>query len=126
MAEAGLVEAGERGSRERQPYHLTDAGRDAFREWLLREPGPEQIRYPLLLTIMFGRHLPPGLLARFLAAHRHVHATRLAGYRELRDATADDDPYARATIDFGLRYEQAVLDWFEHLTPEISSDPPIG
>jgi DNA-binding PadR family transcriptional regulator len=118
MAEAGLVEAGERESRERRPYHLTDAGRAAFREWLQREPGPEQIRYPLLLTIAFGRHLPTERLATFVAAHRVVHAARLAGYRELRGSVAGD-PYALATLDFGMRYEQAVLDWFDDLPPEI-------
>jgi DNA-binding PadR family transcriptional regulator len=119
MAETGLVAAGEKGSRERRPYRLTDAGRAAFLDWLRREPGPEQIRYPLLLTIAFGRHLPPGQLATFVAAHRVVHAARLAGYRELREALGDDDPYAVATLDFGIRYEQAVLDWFDHLPPEI-------
>ena len=36
MAEAGLVEPGERGSRERRPYEITDAGRAAFAEWLER------------------------------------------------------------------------------------------
>ena len=66
MAEGGLVRAGEIGPRDRQPYELTDAGRAAFADWLEREPGPEQIRYPLLLTIAFGRHLEPGRLAAFV------------------------------------------------------------
>lgn len=30
MAEAGLVERGEQGPRDRQPHALTDAGRAAF------------------------------------------------------------------------------------------------
>src|SRR5438105_4270576 len=58
MREAGLVAAGRTGPRERQPYRITAAGRTAFRGWLESEPGPEQIRYPLLLAISFGRHLP--------------------------------------------------------------------
>ncbi len=60
MAEGGLVEAGERGPRDRQPYTITDAGRAAFAGWVDREPGPETIRFPLLLTILFGMHLPIG------------------------------------------------------------------
>jgi hypothetical protein len=88
------------------------------RSQVYREPGPEQIRYPLLLTIAFGRHLPTGRLAEFVAAHRVVHAARLEGYRELRGSVAGD-PYALATLDFGMRYEQAVLDWFDSLPPEI-------
>jgi DNA-binding PadR family transcriptional regulator len=119
MADAGLVEAGERGSRERRPYRLTDAGRAAFQEWLRREPGPEQIRYPLLLAIAFGRHLPRDRMAAFVAAHRRAHAGRLARYLELRPALGAD-PYGLATLDFGIRYEQAVLDWFDALPPEIA------
>jgi len=124
MAEAGLVEAGERGPRDRQPYSLTEAGRAAFAEWVGREPGPESIRFPLLLTVLFGRHLPPEQLARFLERQRSVHADRLAGYqRQHREAVAagarDIEPYALATLEFGIAYEQAVLDWFDALPPKL-------
>ncbi len=124
MEAAGLVVAGPPGPRERRPYELTDAGRAAFRQWLEQRPGPEQIRYPLLLTMAFGRHLAPGKLAAFVADHRKVHAERLEGYLALRaDAGGNLDPYAAATLDFGIRYESAVLDWFDHLPPEIAGQP---
>jgi DNA-binding PadR family transcriptional regulator len=103
MDTAGLVMAGEVGPRERRPYHLTDAGREAFVAWLDREPGPEQIRYPLLLTMAFGQHLSPG---------------RLAG--------EGLDAYAGATLDFGVRYERAVLDWFDHLPDEVGGGAAGG
>lgn len=121
MAEVGLVEAEATGRRDRRPYRLTDAGRAAFHAWLLREPGPEQIRYPLLLTMAFGRHLPPEVLAGFVARHRDAHAARLAGYQADRDATVGGlDAYATAALDFGIRYETAVLEWFDHLDPSIT------
>jgi DNA-binding PadR family transcriptional regulator len=123
MAEAGLVTAGERGRRDRRPYTITRAGRDAFAEWVGHEPGPELIRFPLLLTIAFGRHLPPERLAGFVAHHREVHAQRLASYRETRAAltaeASEPDPYALATLDFGLIYEEAVLAWFDRLPPDV-------
>jgi DNA-binding PadR family transcriptional regulator len=127
MAEAGLVEAGERGRRERRPYSLTEAGRAAFAEWVGREPGAETIRFPLLLTLLFGRHLPAGRLAEFLEAHRAIHAGRLADYeRQHRDAVAagavDAAPYALATLEFGLAYERAVLDWFDRLPSVVNRD----
>jgi DNA-binding PadR family transcriptional regulator len=138
MAEAGLVEAGERGPRDRRPYRLTEAGRAAFAEWVLREPGPESIRFPLLLTVLFGRHVPPERLEKFLDQHREVHVSRLAGYqRQHREAAAagarDAEPYAIATLEFGIAYERAVLDWFDRLPPKLRraaarqpdrSDPP--
>lgn len=121
MADAGLVEAGERGRRDRQPYAITAAGRAAFAEWIDREPGSETIRFPLLLTVSFGRHLPPERLAAFLSAHRAAHEQRLAGYeqqRALAEASGGADGYAMATLDFGLAYERAVLGWFDRL-PEL-------
>jgi DNA-binding PadR family transcriptional regulator len=122
MAEAGLVRAGERGSRDRQPFELTDAGRAAFSAWAETEPGPETIRFPLLLTISFGRHVPPERLAAFITSHRETHARRLADYEaHLGDGDSEErDPYREATLAFGLAYERAVLAWFDDLPTEIT------
>jgi DNA-binding PadR family transcriptional regulator len=125
MAAAGLVAAGERGARDRRPYTITEAGRRAFAEWVSQPPGPEQIRFPLLLTVAFGAHIPADVLAGHIAAHRLIHAERLASYEQTR-AAADDAPpgcapdaYGLAALDFGLRYERAVLDWFDALPDAI-------
>jgi len=64
MARAGLVEVGQPGPRDRQALPDHEAGRAAFRAWIDREPALEQIRFPLLLTIMFAGHLPPGASRR--------------------------------------------------------------
>lgn len=76
------------------------------------------IRYPLLLAISFGRHLAPGQLAAFITAHRAEHARRLADYQANR-AEAEADPFALATLDFGIRYESAVLEWFDNLPEQL-------
>jgi DNA-binding PadR family transcriptional regulator len=114
MADAGLIEAGETGARATRPYALTDAGRAAFADWVRSEPPAETIRFPLLLRVVFGRHVAPEQLERFVAVHRERHEAKLAAYKELEPALSDD-AFARATLDFGLRYEQAVLDWFDAL-----------
>ena len=121
MERDGLIVAGDAGPRSRRPYRLTPAGRAAFKAWVAQEPGPEQIRYPRLLTMAFARHLPPGRLARFLAAHRRQHEARLAAYRATAaDLEAGSDLAAQATLDFGIRYEMAVLAWFDHLPPDLA------
>ena len=120
MAAAGLVEAGETGPRERRPYTLTDAGRAAFRAWINEIPAREQIRYPLLLAISFGRHLPRERLAAFVAAHRAEHDARLTAYREAQpEVRKRGGVHAAAVLDFGIRYEEAVLGWFDALPTEI-------
>ncbi|MBA2716479.1 MAG: PadR family transcriptional regulator [Propionibacteriales bacterium] len=124
MAEAGLVMAGERGKRDRRPYTITAAGQTAFANWIEREPGPETIRFPLLLTLAFARHLPAPRVAEFLDRHRALHAGRLVVYEAQHNAAlaagAGADPYSLATLDFGLTYERAVLAWFDRLSPEVS------
>jgi uncharacterized glyoxalase superfamily protein PhnB/DNA-binding PadR family transcriptional regulator len=124
LEHAGLIRAGEPGPRDRQPYRLTAAGRAAFRAWIDTEPPAEQIRYPLLLRIAFGAHLDPKKLGEFVATHRAVHERRLDAYRTRRSKLAPDDlPYLKATLDFGIRYEAAVLDWFAHLPKVLDLGP---
>lgn len=123
MSEAGLVEAGEPGARDRRPFTITAAGREAFATWIAVEPGEETIRFPLLLTIAFGRHLPPDVLAAFVRRHRDTHTRRLASYEQLlasmESADTEPDPYLLATLTFGITYERAVLSWFDQLPAEI-------
>ncbi|PXX59314.1 PadR family transcriptional regulator [Nocardia tenerifensis] len=116
MDAAGLVEKGEPGARERTPYLITDLGREAFLEWIARDPGGENIRFPLLLTLSFGDHLDRAHLDRIIAANREIHQARLTRY--LDEDPSDMSVFARATMDFGIGYERAVLDWFDRL-PEL-------
>lgn len=116
MDAAGLVEKGAPGARERTPYLITDAGREAFLEWIARDPGGENIRFPLLLTLSFGDHLDRPHLDRIIAANKEIHQERLARY--LGEDPSCMPPFARATLDFGIGYERAVLDWFDRL-PEL-------
>lgn len=108
----GLVKAGDPGSRERRPFTITPAGRRAFQAWIHQPPGPEQIRFPLLVTLWFARHLEPDVLAGLLETTRQDHQHRLSLYQEVERSLAPDDD-RRPVIRFGLAYEQAVLDWLE-------------
>ncbi|MFE7799258.1 PadR family transcriptional regulator [Nocardia sp. NPDC057440] len=113
MDASGLVEKGETGARERTPYQITDAGREAFLEWIARDPGGETIRVPLLLTMSFGEHLDPDHLDQMIAANREIHQERLTRYLA-QDCTGMPS-HQRATLEFGIGYERAVLEWFDRL-----------
>jgi DNA-binding PadR family transcriptional regulator len=130
MAGTGLVQAGERGRRDRRPYAITEAGRTAFAIWLDRAPGPETIRFPLLLTISFGRHLAPQRLAAFVTQHRAFHAERLAHYEQIPGTAGDGDaaldPYLAAIVNYGIAYEHAMLTWLGQLSETILRDPAPG
>ena len=130
-----LIQAGPPGARDRRPFTITAAGRRAFRAWIAREPAPEQIRFPLLVTLWFGRHLEPDTLAGFLDASRREHEQRLHLYRAVAGRVPPGDPHTSAVVGFGLAYEQAVLGWLDDLraSPRVRpvaraqrSAPPVS
>jgi DNA-binding PadR family transcriptional regulator len=110
-----FVKAKPRGPRDKKPFAITKSGRDAFARWITNEPGAEQIRFPLLVTLWFGRHLDAAVLAQFVAAERTQHEERLAMYEALAARTRPEDPYTTAVIAFGVHYERAMLDWLSGL-----------
>lgn len=111
MARTGLVAAQPSGARDKQPYAISPAGREAFRNWLHEEPGPDVVRIPLLLRLAFGDALDPDHRAELLASQRAGHAARLASYM-LEEPKLGPGPQ-RETLRFGIRYERAVLAWFD-------------
>ena len=116
-----FLSAGPPGPRRTRLYSLTPAGETAFLAWLQASPGDAQPRMPLLLTVLFGADLPPGRLAEILDDHERRHRERLACYRALDAdlAGSDASPYTRATLSFGIRHEQAVLQWLAGLPAEL-------
>lgn len=122
LTKRGLIAEGDVGVRAQKPFTITAGGRAAFAHWIDREPGEANIRHPLLLTMAFAEYLEPGRLAAILVAHRRRHAETLAEYLAQRDASAENTVFDLATLDFGIRYEQATLDWFDALPAEMSSE----
>lgn len=68
---------------------------------------------PLLLTLSFGEFVEPERLDRIIDANRRIHEQRLAGYLDSTDE--EMSRCKRATLDFGIGYERAVLAWFDRL-----------
>jgi len=115
LEERGLIKAHAPGVRDRVPYSITASGRRAFDRWIGQPPGPEQIRFPLLVTLWFGRHVDPARLGQFLEDSREEHAERRALYGRVAEAVGTDDPAREAVIRFGIAYEDAVVAWLDSL-----------
>jgi DNA-binding PadR family transcriptional regulator len=121
LADAGHVEVVARGPRDSRLYAITPLGRRTYRSWLADHLPDETIRIPLLLAVAFGRALPRGRLRRILDKSEAEHRERLERYRAL-DVKLEElgvDPFTRATLSFGLHYEEAVLRWFATLSDEV-------
>jgi DNA-binding PadR family transcriptional regulator len=115
LAGSGLVEAGDRGSRARRPYRITESGRHAFTDWINREPGPGLIREPLLLTVFFRDRVDPEKYQRYLTTHQFRHQAQLEGYELLEALLAGTAGGPLDTLRLGIAYERAVLDWIQGL-----------
>ena len=118
LADAGLVEAGPVGARDRRPYSLTDTGRRALETWLAEAPGSDVVRIPLLLKLfmLFSVGEPDeAQLARLVGSYRAAHASQLAGYEaKLAELEAAGLPFIHL-VRYGLLYERAVLEWIDGL-----------
>jgi DNA-binding PadR family transcriptional regulator len=116
LAEQGYVTEKRAGARDKVPYAITTAGRHAFAVWIAREPGPDTLRLPLVLTVFFGRHVPPELLRRYVQKARIEHRERLDAYRKLEGEGTPGDEFQRSALEVGIAYEEAVLGWLEKLS----------
>jgi DNA-binding PadR family transcriptional regulator len=118
LEEAGLVEAGPAGPRDKKPYTITDKGHAAFTIWIQREPGPDIIRSPLLLMVFFGSHLDELHRQRFLAIQRLRHEQTLDQYRNILATLGDSEPDLVNVLQFAVFHEEAFQRWFEWLEKE--------
>ena len=126
LAERSLVTVTETGQRSRREHALTDEGRAAFQDWLEADPGSDVVRIPLLLRLAFADALPAGRLRALVDDQRTAHAERLARYRELETAGTAVGGTDRdlVTLRFGLRYEEAVLRWFDESVDWLAASDP--
>ena len=87
---------------------LTAAGKKAFKNWLLSEPGPDHLRSPLILRLVHAGSLTAKQRAGL------DRRPRVASYGEEQEsakiaAKTAEDPYAKAVAEFGLAHAKAVL-----------------
>jgi DNA-binding PadR family transcriptional regulator len=126
LAEAGYVEVGEAGARERRPHTITDAGRDAFFRWLHEDPGDDLIRMQALLKFFFGDRLEPETIERFVTLQRLEHQKRLDYFKQILPELEVTHPMCAHTLRFGIRYEEAMLEWLDSIpsrVPAMASNP---
>lgn len=124
LAERGLVdEMQETQGRRRRVYGITEAGRQALREWLREgSPGTSETRDPGLLKLYFSTVSSPREvveLARKQAAH---HAARLAEYEAIRPHLKEHPRgvFAQATLRVGEMVERGMVEFWN----DIAQHPP--
>jgi DNA-binding PadR family transcriptional regulator len=133
----GLVRreaAGGRRARERQRFHITDAGRAVLEGWLAAPLEPEGTRNELALKLFFGTSAPPAVGRGHLLAHRDHHRRLLARYAaerpELEERAASGESgatYELITLSLGVHISTARIAWCNEALGMLAElDGPAG
>ncbi|MFF8731875.1 helix-turn-helix transcriptional regulator [Streptomyces sp. NPDC015171] len=115
-----LVQVRQESGRNRRVLTLTDAGRRALQDWLA-DPGfvPVEARERGILKLWFGAG-PEALAPVQLAEHRRT----LGEYEELADEVGELlTPGQREALEFGIRYERMMTDFWEWVRRRDERDP---
>jgi DNA-binding PadR family transcriptional regulator len=107
LADAGFARLGKKGPRSSQQYVITAAGKRAFKQWLQSEPGPDHLRSPMLLRLLYAHTLTAKQREALLTSTRERYTSEQRSARAAVRAAAD--PHAEAIAEFRLAYARAVL-----------------
>ncbi|MFE5813793.1 PadR family transcriptional regulator [Streptomyces sp. NPDC056479] len=123
LLEAGLVSlVRQESGRNRRVLALTEQGRAALQEWLA-DPAfvPVEARERGILKLWFGGR-PEVLSPVQVDEHRQA----LRSYEELADEVGELlTPGQREALEFGIRYERMMVDfwtWVRHRDDRTSTD----
>lgn len=114
LSEQGLIEpdAAAEGGRRRTTYRLTDAGRDAFADWIRDPELTHELRDEGLLKLFFAGVLGREEATAVLEAARER-------YVQKRDALRAIEPQAKAkqrfgplaVLSYGLGMSEFAIEW---------------
>lgn len=110
----------EQGSRhpDRKIYQLTPAGSSALLRELMTEPPAERFRSEFMVLMFFAHLLPTERLSQILAEVQERYAGAVGYLESILDAP-QHTPGTRFTVEAGLTYYRAMLDFLARRGPEL-------
>lgn len=126
LRELGLLDATE-VTQERLPtkrvYAITADGEAVLRAWLEDSPlDPDRQRNLFLARVFFGDRMSPARLEAILDEYAAQASARRDRLRGVADRLVDrPQAFRRATALFGVRGEQAKLDWIAEVRPLLTA-----
>ncbi len=114
LADEGLVrvrnQIGDRRAGAKV-YQLTETGREAFRDAIVRTEPRHKVRSEFLVILYFAHMLPPARLRAILDERLLDIDSLLASVRETQAADGDSSPGVRFVAGFGTTLLQAARDY---------------
>lgn len=113
--------------RSKAHYAITETGREALSRWLTIPPEKESVRIELLLKLYFGDSSRPTVLASHIKGFQENHQRDLALLslfkKELQSIPDPDHNHQNilSVIEFGIKTNQAYLDWCEESIAQLEN-----
>jgi len=133
LGRLGLLEATEiaqENAPTKRVYEITPDGSDELRHWLQEDAvmKEERSRSLFLVRIFFGDRTSPERLAALLDEFESAARARRDRLAAMADKLADRPAsvFRRSTAMFGLRREQANLDWVAEVRPMLLATSAAG
>ena len=132
LGRLGLLEAAEiaqENAPTKRVHEITPAGSDQLQRWLEGTVMSEgRSRNLFLVRIFFGDRTTPERLAALLDEHEAAARFRRDQLAAVADKLADrpGSVFRRSTAVFGLRREQADLDWVAEVRPMLLAAAAAG
>lgn len=113
---------------DKRVFELTEAGHDAFTQWI-STPGyeAERIRMGFCLKMFFGHHMPRAVMIENLERFRKEqegHVVYLERIVEML-SVLPEAAYTRATAELGRRTSEAAAKWAEELLADLPDLPDM-
>ena len=125
-AEVEVVPQENRPSRK--VYHVTDAGREELRRWLITPLLPDEPRIPWLVQVFFAGQLSDEEILALFEREAGQLRDQLASYEQIPQESAE---YVKAvgspretffwmlTLEYGNTVNQAALEWIESVIERL-------
>jgi DNA-binding PadR family transcriptional regulator len=126
---SGRIERRESGP-DRRVFHLTQAGRREFKQWLhSTEMEDDEVRYdfllghPFLTKCLFFEELEPAEALTKLEGQLEESAAKLDDFRRIRKGmlARGVDPYRVAVIDLGIGQQREKVRWLKRMIADAGA-----
>ena len=125
MAAEGLIKVSDLGPRGRKEYAITDAGRAELQRWMTSPQQDPPIRNAALLRVLMLGEITPSQRHEYMEKYRAGAEREHANYQQIRDShdwsDSDDDFFAAAVLENGLRWSKAKAEWASWVIDGLNS-----
>jgi DNA-binding PadR family transcriptional regulator len=108
------------GRPNKRVYTITDAGREALREWIAEPWGLAHLRDESLVKLTLADLLPPDEVVAHLRDLKATHLRRKADFeRRIAELPPDGSPHLRLALRKGVRAQGAFAAWCQEVIDEL-------